>query len=219
MSNDASADTTEASETEETAATTTTPTTKGPEGTGGTAARQTGRQGSPLGSEDELRELSEVLPAELHEAEAEARDLELRLERIKSDFESVRLRHAREADETLRFANERVLQQLIPVLDNFDRAHKAVEAAAQQGDAEALRLVDGLRAVARQIDEVLAGLGITAFSTMGQPFDPRRAEAVSMRPAPDVPAQTVLEEYQRGYSLHGRLLRPAMVIVSSGPDE
>lgn len=156
----------------------------------------------------------DLLPEEIREAEQEARDLELRLERITADFESFRRRQAREAEDAVRFANERVLKELLPVLDNFDRAERAVEAAAA-GDAQAARLVESLRAVARQIDEVLGRIGVTPFSTLGQPFDPQKAEAVGMREDAAVPPQTVVEEYQRGYMLHDRLLRPAVVVVSA----
>jgi molecular chaperone GrpE len=77
--------------------------------------------------------------------------------------------------------------------------------------------VDGIRLVSKQLEDALGRFGVTGFDSLGEPFDPARHEAVGSRPHETIAAQSVCEEYQRGYMLHDRLLRPALVIVSTGP--
>jgi molecular chaperone GrpE len=87
----------------------------------------------------------------------------------------------------------------------------------QVAPADGGQFVEGIRLVSKSLEDALARFGVAGFDSLGQPFDPAKHEAVGSRPHESIPAQHVCEEYQRGYMLHDRLLRPALVIVSGGP--
>ncbi len=127
--------------------------------------------------------------------------------RAAADLENTRKRAQRERDEVQRFGNERLLKDLIPVLDNLERAL----AAAAADDP----LSGGVRLVLRGLEEALGRYGVKAFSAMGQPFDPRLHEALLQIPAEGGKAPgTVVLEHGRGFLLNDRLVRPAMVGVA-----
>ena len=126
--------------------------------------------------------------------------------RAAAELDNYKKRPAREREEAQRFANERLLKDLIPVLDNLERAL----AAAPEGDP----LAKGVKLVLRAFEEVLGRHGVKGFSALGQPFDPRLHEAVVQVPSPDQPPGTVVQEHGRGFLLNERLVRPAMVGVA-----
>jgi molecular chaperone GrpE len=131
--------------------------------------------------------------------------------RAAADLENYKKRAAKEREEAQKFGSERLLKDLIPVLDNLERAL----AAAPEGDP----LAKGVRLVLRGFEETLGRHGIKAFSALGQPFDPRLHEAVMQVAAGAQPPGTVVMEHGRGYLLNDRLVRPAMVgvAVTQGP--
>ena len=106
----------------------------------------------------------------------------------------------------------RVVQNLLPVLDNFERA---ISSASPEEAASSLH--QGVQLIFRQILDELRREGLEAVQTLGQPFDPTVHEAVATEHHPDLPHHTIMEELQRGYTLHQRLLRPALVKVSTDP--
>lgn len=126
--------------------------------------------------------------------------------RAAADLENYRKRAAKEREEVQRFGNERLLKDLIPVLDNLERA----VAAAAADDP----LAKGVRLVLRGFEETLGRHGVKAFSALGQPFDPRLHEAVMQVASGDQPPGMVVAEHGRGFLLNDRLVRPAMVGVS-----
>jgi molecular chaperone GrpE len=146
----------------------------------------------------------------LSQTQKEAKDMFDRLTRVSADFDNYRKRVGREKDEAIRFGNEKAFKEILPVVDNLRRAL----AAAPEGDTT---FIEGVKLVSKQLEDALARFGVVGFDSLGQPFDPLRHEAVGSRPDATVAAQHVCEEYQRGYMLHDRLLRPALVIVSIGP--
>jgi molecular chaperone GrpE len=130
--------------------------------------------------------------------------------RAAADLENYKKRAVREREEVQRFGNERLLKDLIPVLDNLERAL----AAAPEGDP----LAKGVKLVLRSFEETLGRHGIKSFSAMGQPFDPRLHEAVMQVPASGEHSPgTVVLEHGRGFLLNDRLVRPAMVGVAVAP--
>lgn len=163
---------------------------------------------------DALLEATIKAKAEMADALAqmqkEAKDMFDRLARVQADYENFRKRVTREKQDAIKFANEGVFKEMIPILDNLQRA-------LQAAGAEQSNLLEGVRLVAKQFEDTLAKLDVQSFTSQGEPFDPARHEAVGTRADENVPSQHVCEEYQRGYVLHDRLLRPALVIVSSGP--
>jgi molecular chaperone GrpE len=161
------------------------------------------------GVSDEVAQLREALEAKTREAEA----LQERSLRTMAEFDNAKKRAARERDEYTRYANESVLREILPVLDNFDRALQA--ARAEPGAAA---VVAGVELIQRELTRVLEKFGAVPFDSVGQPFDPTRHEAVARVHDPDRPDMTVVSETARGYLLNGRVLRPAMVTVAMAPD-
>jgi molecular chaperone GrpE len=134
---------------------------------------------------------------------AELRDRHLRL---LADFDNFRKRAERELEERTRYMLAEPIRELLPVLDNLERA---LAAQGAEGD-----LIRGVEMIARQFLEVLRRFGVEPIPAVGAPFDPRRHEAVMSVESTDVAEPTVVEELQRGYVLRDRLLRPALVRVA-----
>ncbi len=160
-----------------------------------------------LGAEFEFR--GDVMDDELEAARAEAADWRDKAARAQADFENTRKRlEGRHADALLR-AGERVVEALLPVIDDLERAID--HAVADGGD-----VAEGLSAVHRKLLDVIGREGCSAIDPFGQPFDPLKHNAVQMREDTEVADHTVVEVFQKGYEMHGRVLRPAMVVVSTG---
>lgn len=141
----------------------------------------------------------------------EIKQLKDKVLRIAAEMENTRKRLERERTEGISFANENLIREMLPVMDNLERA---IQHAEQ--DAEGQSLLDGVRMTAKSFLDILAKFGAAPFESLGKPFDPKYHEAIMQQEAPDVPNNTVIQEYQKGYTLHDRLLRPAMVVVSKG---
>ena len=167
------------------------------------------REALALEPEEEIRHLREALEAKSREVE-EHRDRYLR---AAAEFDNARKRAARERDEYSRYANESLLRELLPVLDNFERALQSA-----RGEPAAAAVTAGVELIQRELLRVLEKFGVTSFTSVGQPFDPERHEAIARVPAQGRPEGTVVDETARGYLLNGRVLRPAMVTVASSPD-
>jgi molecular chaperone GrpE len=131
--------------------------------------------------------------------------------RAQAELENFRKRTRREMEEERRFAAASLLRDLFPALDNLERALGAAEQS--EGNTG---LVQGVRMVAQQIGQILQQHGCRRIPTQGEIFDPHVHEALAQQPS-DEPAGAILMEAQSGYQLHDRVLRPAQVIVSSGP--
>ncbi len=132
-----------------------------------------------------------------------------RLLRAAADLENTRKRAAREREEIQRFGIEKVLKDLLPVVDGLDRAL----AAATPSDP----LAEGVRLVRASLEQTLARHGVAGFSALGERFDPAVHEALMQVPTAEKPPGTVVLEHARGFKLHERLLRPAMVGVAVAP--
>jgi molecular chaperone GrpE len=167
------------------------------------------RDAPALEPEEEIRRLREALEAKTREVE-EHRDRYLR---AAAEFDNARKRAGREREEYTRYANESLLRELLPVLDNFERALQAA-----RGEPAAAAVTAGVELIQRELLRVLEKFGVTSFTSVGQPFDPERHEAIARVPAQGRPEGTVADETARGYLLNGRVLRPAMVTVASSHD-
>ena len=132
--------------------------------------------------------------------------------RLAAEFDNYKRLSQRDQRDQIRFGNEQLLKELLPVVDNMERAIKA--ARTNGGDSA---LVQGVELTLKQLSGVLAKFGVQTIDTAGHDFDPSAHQAVSYGPSDDVPANKVLDEFQKGYRLHDRILRAAMVSVSSGP--
>jgi len=132
--------------------------------------------------------------------------------RAHAELENYRKRARRELEDERRYANLPLLRDLLPVVDNIQRAIAAAEKNAEQGG-----LLDGIKMVAQTLENALARHHCVRIDALNQPFDPAFHEAISQVPSPDHPAHTVLMVAQEGYTLHDRVVRPAQVIVSAAP--
>jgi molecular chaperone GrpE len=152
------------------------------------------------------------LEAELAQARKEAADHYDRYVRVMADFENARKRTIREKEELRQFAAARVLEDLIPVLDSLALAMGAAKAPT----ADLKSLVGGVDLVVNQAKAALGQHGLKELNPFGQPFDPNLHESIAAQPSAEVPEGSVATVVRTGYSLHGRVLRPASVILSSG---
>jgi molecular chaperone GrpE len=171
------------------------------------AGRDTGQAAATAESAPDPLAAAEAKAAEAETRAAQAYD---RFLRAQAELENVRKRTARELAENVRFANEQLVRELLPVLDNLERALAA--AGGDEGPVAALR--EGVSLTQAQIHNVLKKYGVTPVEALGRPFDPNVHEAVQ-RLESDQPEGTVVAELQRGYLLNGRLVRPAMVAVAT----
>lgn len=158
---------------------------------------------------EEIQQLREALEAKTREVEAQ----QDRYLRTVAEFDNVRKRSAREREEYTRYANESLLRDILPVLDNLDRALQAARSEP------ATSLTTGVELIQRELLRVLERNGVTRYSALGQAFDPTRHEATARVIKADQSPGTVVFEEAPGYLLHGRLLRPARVAVAAAPDE
>ena len=153
-----------------------------------------------------------VIQAKLAEKEAQATanyDLFLR---ERAELENFKRRMQREKSEALRFANEPLVRDLLPVVDNLERA-----TAHAQGSGNEQPLLEGVTLVLRSFLDVLEKHGVIRMTAKGEPFDPSKHDAVAQVESSEVAANMVVDEHASGYSLHDRLLRAAMVSVSKAP--
>jgi molecular chaperone GrpE len=146
-------------------------------------------------------------------AKKEAADNHDRYLRVAADLENFRRRTVREKDELRLYASTRVLEDILPALDNLALGL----AAARQPKADLKTLTDGVEMVLQQLKGALANHGLKEINPAGLAFDPHQHESISHQSDPKVPAEHVLTVVRPGFSLNGRLLRPASVVVSSGP--
>ena len=158
----------------------------------------------------ELASLREQLEAARAERD-ENRNLALRTQ---AELENYRKRVNRERDEDARYRVLPLAKDVLPATDNLRRA---VQAANASGNAE--ELIRGVEMVLRQFDEALARHDVKPIAAEGEKFDPNRHDALTQVPSPDHEPMTILQEVERGYTLHDRVLRPSKVIVAAAPPQ
>jgi molecular chaperone GrpE len=137
------------------------------------------------------------------------RDLALRSQ---ADFENYKKRSAREKEEAIKYANSSLLERLVGIIDNFELG---LAAAKEQGADSPI--YSGMVLVQKQLNDLLAENGLQPIEAEGKTFDPNVHEAIAHEPSDRVPEESVVRQTRRGYRLKDRLLRPAKVVVSSGP--
>lgn len=166
-----------------------------------------------------LNSQTEALKAQVARAEEIARDLtdkakesHERMLRAAADLENFRKRSIKEKDELQKFGIEKLLKDFLPILDNLERA---LEHAKSNGDFESLR--QGVAITHKLFGDTLSRHGVRTFASVGKAFDPRLHEALQQVETNDLPPNHVLSEIIKGYCLHDRLARPALVVVSRAP--
>jgi molecular chaperone GrpE len=154
----------------------------------------------------------EAAPDPLNQALMDAAQWKDAAHRTAAELDNYRKRTARDLQETVKYANANLLESLLPVLDNFDYGM-----AAAKAESEGSNLYIGLSMVLRQVQDFLKDNGVDEIPTTNTPFDPNLHEAVSQQPSDTIAEGAILSQTRKGYKLRDRLLRPASVIVSSGP--
>jgi molecular chaperone GrpE len=163
-------------------------------------------EGMPEGAEQQAN-----LAADLEKAREEAKDLQDRLLRLAAEFENFKKRMQRERETAMKYAEEGLLRDLLPTLDNLERAMEQGRTAA-----DVAGLLEGVEMTMSGMRNTLEKFGLKPVDGVGQPFDPNLHEALAMEASATVPANTILQEYQRGYMFKDRLLRAAKVVVAKG---
>jgi molecular chaperone GrpE len=155
---------------------------------------------------DEAESDSEKLQRELADANEQVL-------RVQAEMQNVRRRTQRDVENAHKFALDKFVSALLPVVDNLERALSTID-----GDDEGQKPVaEGLQLTLKSFVDALTNFKVEQVDPAGQPFDADLHQAVSLLPSADIEANTVIDVFQKGYTLHGRLVRPAMVTVSKAP--
>lgn len=155
-----------------------------------------------------VEEETEQITNDLEEARREAAEYLDSLQRLKAEFENYRKRMLREQSEYLTMASQGLILELLPVLDNFERA------LSHAAEAEAGDFGSGVQLLYNQLIDIMAKQGLTAIDPIGEPFDPLRHEALMQTDSEDHEENIIVEVFDKGYELKGRVIRPAKVKVS-----
>jgi molecular chaperone GrpE len=170
-----------------------------------TAAEESQAQATPA---------AEQLAQRVQQAENEREEFRDRWMRSQAEFENFRKRLQKDLDQERQYRVLGIVRDLLPVLDNLNRA---IQASKSGGDVN--QLVQGVQMVAQQFEDVLGRHSVVPIEAAGKPFDPNLHEAVSQVSTSEHPHLTVLNEVERGYQLHDRVVRPTKVVVSSAPPQ
>ena len=163
--------------------------------------------------QEKEKEIGE-LKKKLEEKEREIKEYHDRLLRLAADFENYKKRAARDKEDWTKFANEDLIKAILPFVDNLERAINHAQKVADTGV-----LIEGVRLTIQQILQTLNKFGLSSFQSVGKPFDPTVHEAMLVVETNKHEPNQVVEEFQKGYLLNDRLLRPATVSVSKPPEK
>jgi molecular chaperone GrpE len=156
-------------------------------------------------------EVVKDLRSKLETKTGEAEENFDRLLRVSAEFENYKKRTAREMVDFQKYANQSLLRELLPIIDNLELA---IKAAAEAADSTDTCLLDGVELTRKEILKVFENFHVEPIEALGKPFDPNFHEAVMREESDEHPENTVVNELQKGYLMHDRLLRPSMVVVA-----
>ena len=163
-------------------------------------------QGDAIKPGNRIKEMEDTVEA----AKQEAKEAYDRFLRVSAEFENYKKRSSREMDEFRKYANESFIKAMLPVVDNLERAIHSLSNDKNANNG----VLDGVTMTHKEILKVLDTFGTKPIESLGKPFDPVFHQAVMQEETEEIGENTVLKELQKGYMLHDRLLRPAMVVVS-----
>lgn len=179
------------------------------ENSAGTAAQKEAAASKTDLSEDTT---IEQLKSELDQVRQEAADEHDRLLRLSAEFENYKKRMDRQAEEFKKYANESLLKEFLTVVDNLERAISSTD--VDKGVNSEACVIEGVEMTLNEILKILKKFNVTPIEAKGKPFDPVYHDAMMQEETDEYPENTVINELQKGYLIHDRLLRPAMVVVS-----
>lgn len=154
------------------------------------------------------------LEAELARLQEELQQAKDNALRAAAEAQNIRRRAEQDVEKAHKFGQEKIVSDMLVVADNLERALASVEGADEQFNA----VTEGLELTLKSLIDGLKRHQVVQIDPKGEPFDPQFHQAMTMVPNPDVEPNTVLDVFQKGYTLHGRLVRPAMVVVSKAPE-
>lgn len=175
-------------------------------------------EAEPSVEEQQVEETTESPTVDAVQAEIEALSAQLaeaqeQSIRAQADAQNARRRAEQDVEKAHKFGQEKLVNDLLPVVDNLERAIEAIDA-----ENEALKpVIEGIELTLKSFVDSLARHKVEQLNPVGEPFDPQLHQAMTMVESPDAEPNTVLNVFQKGYTLHGRLVRPAMVVVSKAP--
>lgn len=175
------------------------------------------QQNDDLETAEELQASKElkIIQDELASKKQELHSLNDRYLRLAAEFENYKRRASREQKDIATYANEKLLKELLPTIDSLERA--IIHCGHEQPSLDSL--LQGVELTLKQFLDTLSKLGVSQIASIGEQFDPTRHQAVAQVESTTVPPNSVVEEYQKGYFLHERILRPAMVTVAMAKPE
>ncbi len=171
----------------------------------------------------DLAKENERLRSEIEKKAQEAKENHDKYVRLYAEFENYKKRIVKDQAEFSKFANERLIRDILPVIDNLERAVEHAKEPSMEkeistgtkGEPQALKgLIDGIELTIKQFKDVLGNLGVKEVKSVGEPFDPARHEAVTHIETDKYDDNIIINEFQKGYMLNNRILRPAMVTVA-----
>jgi molecular chaperone GrpE len=154
-----------------------------------------------------------VPPEAISEAEKQAENAKKEMLYLRAEFDNYKKRMLKEQSDSIRLANKGLISELLDVVDLFDRALLHSAPLKADGSAEAKSFVSGIEMTHHQLKGLLNRFGVEFIGTVGEKFDPEKHEAISQKDVPEDQVDTVLEVFQKGCQLHGKLLKPARVVV------
>ena len=155
----------------------------------------------------DIAQRAQQLESELETLKQACKAEQERALRALADFENFKKRKEAEVDQFKQYANEKLILEFLPVVDSFDRAFE------QAGTGQGEEMLSGFQLIHKQFLSILDKLGVSPFDSLNQPFDPNLHMAVSQEEREDVESNMIVREFQKGYKLHDRVIRPAMVVV------
>ena len=170
----------------------------------------------PAGAEAEVEETEDETEKLRNELAQALNDIKMHQEqylRTLADMENLRKRTQRDKEELAKFANENILREILPVIDNLERAVDHAE-QAETDDG----LFEGVQMTLTQFSQLLTKFGVEPVDAIGQPFDPAYHQAMGQLESDEHPVNTVVQQMQKGYQLNNRLLRPAFVMLAKAPE-
>lgn len=161
---------------------------------------------------EQMQQQIEQLESQLQEAETALANKDEEVLRVAAEAANLQKRLQRDLDNTRKFANDKIIKAMIPVMDSFDKALEVIDDDSCEVTAEAM--VEGTQNTQKIFAKVLLDHGIEIINPVGEVFDPEQHEAMSMVPSPEHDKNTIVEVFQKGYLLNGRVVRAAMVVVA-----
>ena len=171
-----------------------------------------------LGAVDEISDQNDGNTEEAADLQTELEQTKERMLRIAADAENYKKRMEREKERMVKYAGENILRELLPTVDNLERALEQAKTEAEDADTKLASMLEGIELTYKGLLSVLEKFDVTPIESVGKEFNPDEMDALTMEASDEVPANHVLREFAKGYRFKDRVLRHAQVVVSSGKD-